>query len=124
MPRREAGLAPRSRANSLGKTLYIVYICMRVGIYSAGGGPALVQQGENGRGPKIGINFSRRQGGRGAHPTETGKAKKSAGGRGAHPTETGKAKKSARRLLKLRRFLGKTVEKGASSAHGQIPSPF
>ena len=106
---------------------------MRVSIDSAGGGPALVQQGENGRGPKIGINFSRRQGGRGAHPTETqertgtsapGKAKKSAGGRGAHPTETGKAKKSARRLLKLRRFLGKTVEKGASSAHGQIPSPF
>ena len=36
----------------------------------------------------------------------------------------GKAKKSARRLLKLRRFLGKTVEKDASSAHGQIPSPF
>ena len=36
----------------------------------------------------------------------------------------GRAKKSARRLLKLRRFLGKTVEKGASSAHGQIPSPF
>ena len=30
-----------------------------------------MQQGENGRGPKIGINFNRRQGGRGAHPTET-----------------------------------------------------
>ena len=27
MPRREAGLAPRSRANSLGKAQYIVYIC-------------------------------------------------------------------------------------------------
>ena len=55
----------------MGKAPYIIYICMRVGIYSAGGGPALVQQGENGRGPKIGINFNRRQGGRGAHPTET-----------------------------------------------------
>ena len=30
---------------------------MRVGIYPAGGGPALVQQGENGRGPKIGITL-------------------------------------------------------------------
>ena len=73
-----------------------------------------MQQGETGRGPKIGINFNRRQG-----DEEPGKAKKSAG-----DEEPGKAKKSARRLLKLRRFLGKTVEKDASSAHGQIPSPF
>ena len=67
---------------------------MRVGIYSAGGGPALVQQGENGRGPQIGINFSRRQGGR-DEPTQerTG------------TSAPGEAKKSARRLLKLRRFL-------------------